>query len=244
MSTGSATESTGISLNAEHKKIFTKKDGVRRPNYSWGVLHGAYLAANLGIPRVSVLEFGVAGGNGLVSLELIAADVESLLGVGIDVYGFDLGSGFPEPVDYRDSPNLFQAGAFPMDVEKLRARLTKRSYFLATLAPPCPSSSRPALHRLPLYLSISICIAPQPMHCAYSRLRPSFSSRGCIATSMTYWARRTVNSRASYWPSRSSIRGTEARKIAQIRGLRHYVLPDQANQSWVDAFYLVNSIRA
>src|SRR5262249_54093436 len=47
------------------------------------------------------------------ALEGIAARVESLLGVTIDVYGFDTGTGLPPLIDYRDRPNAFAEGDFP-----------------------------------------------------------------------------------------------------------------------------------
>src|SRR5947209_14994620 len=37
-----------------------------RPQYLWPVLHCAHAAHALGLPRVGALEFGVAGGNGLL----------------------------------------------------------------------------------------------------------------------------------------------------------------------------------
>lgn len=64
-----------------------------RANYTWSVLHAASIAARTNRERISVLEFGVAGGNGLVAMERAAALAESELGVGIDVYGFDTGRG-------------------------------------------------------------------------------------------------------------------------------------------------------
>jgi len=42
---------------------------VGRPNYAFLVYQAARLAAQLGQPRVSILEFGVAGGEGLLALE-------------------------------------------------------------------------------------------------------------------------------------------------------------------------------
>ena len=48
-----------------------------------------------------MLEFGVAGGAGLLSLERIAELVEGLTGVEIEVHGFDTGTGLPAPKDYR-----------------------------------------------------------------------------------------------------------------------------------------------
>jgi PAS domain S-box-containing protein len=117
-------------LNSIFAKLLSQEDGVRRPNYAWGVLHGVHLAKALGIDRVSVIEFGVAGGNGLVYLDRVAERVEGIFGVGIDVYGFDAGTGLPEPEDYRDLPNLYTESSFQMDVEELKKRLKKTQLIL------------------------------------------------------------------------------------------------------------------
>src|SRR6266542_3277705 len=74
----------------------------RKPAYAYCLLNGARLAKRLGISRVSAIEFGVAGGKGLMSLEYHAVQVEKALGIKVDVYGFDSGEGMPEPVDHRD----------------------------------------------------------------------------------------------------------------------------------------------
>jgi hypothetical protein len=104
-----------------------------RPQYVWGVVWGAYLAKALGIKRISVMELGVAGGNGLVVLEVIAEKVKSYLGIDIDVYGFDSGAGSPKPTDYRDAPNLLQEGVYPMDAEKLKKRLRTAELLLGPI---------------------------------------------------------------------------------------------------------------
>jgi hypothetical protein len=103
---------------------------VSRPQYLWPVLHAARSAANLGIERLSVVEFGVAGGNGLLALEEAAEAAEALLPVRIDVVGFDTGTGMPEPVDHRDIPWAIDAGYFAMDVDALRARLRRAELVL------------------------------------------------------------------------------------------------------------------
>src|SRR5262245_13803623 len=64
---------------------------ARKPMYVWGVLQGAALARVLGVRRVSVLEFGVAGGGGLLSLEHTADEVGARIGIEIEVVGFDTG---------------------------------------------------------------------------------------------------------------------------------------------------------
>ena len=70
-------------------KLLSEERGALRPSYTWGVFHSVHLAKILGINRVSVIEFGVAGGNGLIALDKVAEKLESIMGVGIDVYGFE-----------------------------------------------------------------------------------------------------------------------------------------------------------
>jgi hypothetical protein len=98
-------------------------DTIDRPHYGHCLLQAALLARKLGHRRISAIEFGVAGGNGLVALERHAQCVRNETGVEIMTYGFDTGSGMPPPLDYRDLPYLWQAGYFEMDLEKLRRRL-------------------------------------------------------------------------------------------------------------------------
>lgn len=112
-------------INREIGPVYIPGSPAARPHYAWGVLNAAFLARALGIPRISAIEFGVAGGNGLVVLESIAEKVGAAFGVTIDVYGFDSGAGYPPPTDYRDTPNLFQEGGYPIDIPKLQTRLKR-----------------------------------------------------------------------------------------------------------------------
>lgn len=96
-----------------------------RPHYGYCLLSSAKLAKKLGIGEISALEFGVAGGNGLYCLEYHARRVEEITGVQIQIYGFDLSSGLPQPQDYRDLPYHFVAGDFQMNVEELSTKLTR-----------------------------------------------------------------------------------------------------------------------
>jgi hypothetical protein len=98
-------------------------DAVDRPHYGYCVFSAAKLAKQLGLNNVSVLEFGVAGGNGLVNLERHAIEAKKHLDIDVEVYGFDSGSGLPEPVDYRDLPYFWRGGFYKMDQAKLLARL-------------------------------------------------------------------------------------------------------------------------
>jgi len=106
-------------------------DAVDRPHYLVGVLGAADEAAREEISEISVIEFGVAGGNGLLALEKYAAAVEGETGVRIAVYGFDNGGGLPKLLaDHRDHPDQWRAGDFPMDEKLLRKRLSTRTTLL------------------------------------------------------------------------------------------------------------------
>lgn len=103
---------------------------VVHPAYAYCVREACRLAARLGVPQISVVEFGVAGGNGLVALEQHARRWSEIFSVGVDVYGFDTGYGLPAPTDYRDVPFHWQAGFFQMDVEALQKRLSSATLVL------------------------------------------------------------------------------------------------------------------
>jgi hypothetical protein len=109
-----------------------------RANYTWSLLHSARIARTLGVDRIAAVEFGVAGGNGLVALDVAAGAVESLLGVGVDVYGLDAGGGIPAPRDRRDAPYLIAAGDFPMDEAKLRSRLQRSDLLIGLVEDTVP----------------------------------------------------------------------------------------------------------
>ena len=122
-----------------------------RPHYLLGIFEAAKQAKKQGVPEISVIEFGVAGGNGLVAMQEEAASVEQATGIRIQVFGFDSGgSGLPQLIgDYRDHPDAWQAGDFAMDEPQLRRRLMPRttlilgnvrdtvpSFFLTAQRPP------------------------------------------------------------------------------------------------------------
>jgi len=100
-----------------------------RPNYLNGILLAAQQAARQKVSEIAVVEFGVAGGSGLVALQTEAAAVEGATGVRIKVFGFDNGpSGLPAFIgDYRDHPDEWRPGDYPMDEAKLRERLAPRT---------------------------------------------------------------------------------------------------------------------
>src|ERR1700722_17129718 len=98
-------------------------EAVDRPHYGYCIFQAARLAKSLNYPRISVIEFGCGGGNGLLNAEMHIAEVTKLFAVDIELYGFDLGSGLPRPRDYRDMPHYFQTGLYQMHRETLEPKL-------------------------------------------------------------------------------------------------------------------------
>jgi hypothetical protein len=72
---------------------------------------------------MTVVELGVAGGNGLVSLCRHAEAIRKELGIEIKVVGFDTGAGLPDTGDIRDLQYFWPPTAFPMDSAALEKRL-------------------------------------------------------------------------------------------------------------------------
>ena len=100
----------------------------KRPAYLLGVVTAAEQAIKQGLRQISVVEFGVAGGAGLLALQKEADAVEKELGVEIKVFGFDAGGGLPQLIgDYRDHPDVWRPGDYPMDEGALRSRLGSRT---------------------------------------------------------------------------------------------------------------------
>ncbi len=118
-------------LNRLVENLFWKNHGANiRPQYAWGAVFAAAQARALGYTEVSLIEFGVAGGRGLLALEDIAGEVSSRTGVRSCVYGFDMGSGLPEVTDPRDLPQLYRHGDYRMEFSALKNRLRSSTKLL------------------------------------------------------------------------------------------------------------------
>ncbi|HXJ84547.1 MAG TPA: hypothetical protein VMS64_38390 [Candidatus Methylomirabilis sp.] len=100
---------------------------VRSP-YAYGMLRAADMAKYFGKTRVTVVEFGVAGGAGLLNMIEIARLVEAETGVGLRIVGFDTGRGLPPVEGYKDHPELWRGGDFaPGDRDELVRKLAGRA---------------------------------------------------------------------------------------------------------------------
>jgi hypothetical protein len=114
-------------------------DLVLRQCHAFALLSTADRAKGYGLSSVSVIEFGVAAGAGLMNIAILAQKVSSLTGVDIQVYGFDTGKGMPPHRDYRDHPNLYREGDFPSNLASLKTQLPPNAHLilgeLATTVP-------------------------------------------------------------------------------------------------------------
>ena len=96
-----------------------------RPNYAYCLFHAAKLAKKLKYNAFSVIEFGVAGGNGLYFIENFSSKISKELDINIEVYGFTLEKGLSAPEGYKDLPYWFAQGYFSTDKEKLFKKIKK-----------------------------------------------------------------------------------------------------------------------
>lgn len=99
-------------------------DPADRPHFLLGILRAADQATEFGSPAISVAEFGVAGGAGLIRMQEYAAWVQAETGIRIRVLGFDTGAGLPAGTgDHHDHPEIWSPGDFAMDWDALRPKL-------------------------------------------------------------------------------------------------------------------------
>ena len=124
-----------------------KWDALDQPGYAYGTYQAAKEARALGLAGISVIELGVAGGYGLRALTDHARAIRSRLKIEIDVFGFDTGSGMPQPRDYRDLPYVWKAGYFRMPVAEVRRSLPDAEIIIGDVAETVPEFiARPGLH--------------------------------------------------------------------------------------------------
>lgn len=212
-------------------------DGLRKP-YAWGMLQAAALGAALGHKRISAVEFGVAGGNGLVAMEAIAERIESQIDVVFDIHGFDSGAGLPPPTDHRDVPNLCSPGLYAMDQALLRSRLRRAKLVIGDIKDTIGEflASRPA----PLaFIACDFVLYSSTAHglrileADESLLLPRVHSYFDDVLGFTYGDDNG---------ERLAIHEFNAahakRKLSPIYGLKYYVPPELSHEMWVDKFWI------
>lgn len=214
---------------------------ARKPMYIWGIAQGVALAKVLGLAAASVIEFGVAGGAGLISMEHTAARIEAVTGVRIDVYGFDTGSGLPRPEDYRDQPNMWFEGQLPMNREVLERQLRKATVRIGLVKQTVPQFL--AEHPAPVaFVSFDLDL--------YSSTRDALSlfdgdHQRLLPRVVCYFDDIMGHSYNDRGGERLAIaefnRAHEASTLSPIYGLRYYTPPNGRDAGYWDCFYYAHT---
>ena len=113
-------------------------DAFDRPWYAHGIYEAVRLGLMLGLPAISVIEFGVAHGDGLAAMEEIAREIRKKFSFQIEIFGFDSGEGLPGHGDYRDLPYVWRRGLYQMDVAAVRRRLPTAHLILGDVGETVP----------------------------------------------------------------------------------------------------------
>lgn len=220
--------------------VVKNKRCALKPMYAYGVTAAAALAKVLEIPRISAVEFGVAGGAGLLALEAVAAAVEKKTGVGIDVIGFDTGVGLPKPEDYRDQPNMWFEGQLPMNRAALEAKLTRATLQIGPVRETLPYflAGRPApigfvSQDFDLYSSTRDALTMYEAD--YDRLLPH------VVTYFDDILGHTYNDFCGERRAIGEFNETFAdRKLSPMYGLRYFLPRQFLTQTWPDAMYFAH----
>jgi len=101
--------------------------------------NGAELAAELGVPVISGIEFGVASGDGLEKLEYHAKNITEETGTEVGVYGFDSMEGLPKPTDYKDMPYLWEDGQYEGDLSNVKEKIEDSELIIGNVAETVPA---------------------------------------------------------------------------------------------------------
>ena len=92
--------------------------------YAYPLIAAVAQAQRIGLKKLTVIEFGVWQGNGLLNLASLCEMITSCTNIEFRVVGFDTGTGLPSVKDYRDHPELWYTGELTMpDPDVLRSRL-------------------------------------------------------------------------------------------------------------------------
>ena len=227
-------------LNDAVVRMVAEAPHVLRPSYTWGLLHSAHLARALGVSVISALEFGVAGGNGLLALELAAEKTRQYLGVRVDVHGFDTGEGLPRPADWRDHPNTYSESDYRMDEGALRSRLKDAQLHLGLVRDTVGGflASRPS----PIgFISFDLDYYGATVD-AFEVLLTDMS---LLLPRVHCYFDDTMGFTCSEWGGeRLAIRefneSQPRRKISPIFGLKYFLPPVYAAQQWSEMMYLAH----
>lgn len=110
-------------------KFLTYKFRTFRPHYETMLFECCAEAKKLGYREISVLELGVAGGNGIIALDNYKRKLQKHFDLNIRIYGFDTGEGLLDVSDHRDLPFLWRKGFYSGEKEKLQQKTDSKIFY-------------------------------------------------------------------------------------------------------------------
>jgi len=229
-------------INQFSQRLFWENPGATiRPQYAWGTVFAATLARALGHSTVAVIEFGVAGGRGLLALQDIAAEVSATLGVKCLVYGFDTGAGLPEVTDIRDLPQLYKRGDYRMNFTELKTRLRPETQLLLGSVSETLESFLAAAHPRVGFVSLDLDLYTSTRD-AMKLFRDAAPLNHCLPRVVCYADDIMGPASADLTGERLAIREyNEAHRtcrcISLIHGLRYYLGWPHNRAQWPDMMF-------
>jgi len=86
-----------------------------RKTYVIGAVLGCLQLRKIGLKKATIIEFGVARGEGLIALINISKIISKNFKIEVEVIGFDNRTGLPElKASYKDHPEIWSLGEFEM----------------------------------------------------------------------------------------------------------------------------------
>jgi hypothetical protein len=213
---------------------------VGYPQYLYGLLSAARTARAAGTNRFTAIEFGVAGGSGLVAMEHHATIVERQWDVSIRVVGFDSSSGLPQRTDPRDCPFSFQGGEFRMDETKLRGRLQRADLRLGDVAHTIQAFASEGFPPVG-FVSNDLDL--------YTSTRDSFALLGLEPDRLLPRVAMYFDDLFGYpyttvtgeWAAINEFNSNQRdRQLGQIRGLKHRLGRAYRLSGWTEAFFVLH----
>jgi hypothetical protein len=116
-------------LRVAFLKLLSLKFKTFRPHYETILLESCREAKKLGLNEISILELGVANGNGIVSLENYKRKIEKFLDIKITIYGFDNCDGLPDSDLKEDIKYLWKDGQFKTNKEALEKEIKSKIFY-------------------------------------------------------------------------------------------------------------------
>jgi hypothetical protein len=216
-------------------------DVQTRPQYLWPLLNATHAARALGIPKISAIEFGVAGGNGLVALERAAAAATELSGTEVEIFGFDTGAGMPPPADPRDAPWLIEPSYFKMDETALRDRLDRAELVLGPVSDTVPDWATSG-HAPIGFIAFDLDYYSSTME-AFRVLDGAIGDR-MLPRVVSYFDDVFGLAWTEFVGVRAAIEDFNAshaqQKIAKIHGLRFELPTAEFNEQWHEKLYVIH----